>query len=127
MKPLPGRSISSVAFVGSRGNSNANSLRLALGGFFATRDAGRAESTAHGISAVVSSALSTYGSTVEGLSDLETLINSPKTQEGDLRCFLRLHPQFLFALNEGYCEIKSHVCLAEENGDRHVPDFMARI
>lgn len=97
------------------------------GGFFATRDAGTMEQAAGGTSAVVSSVLYAPGSSPRGLSDLEALINSPKTKEGDLQCFFRLHPHFLFALDERYCEIKSHVCLVEENRNRHVPDFMARI
>jgi hypothetical protein len=81
----------------------------------------------NGISAVVSSALSRNASSLPGLSDLETLINSPTTKEADLQCFFSSHPHFLFALDERYCEIRSHVCLVDSQKNRHVPEFMARI
>lgn len=61
------------------------------------------------------------------MAELETLINSPSTKEADLQEFFRVYPQFLFALDERYCEIKPHVCLFDQRRNRLVPDFMARI
>lgn len=61
------------------------------------------------------------------LAELEALINSPSTKEADLQEFFRAYPQFLFALDERYCEIKPHVCLVDQRRNRLVPDFMARI
>jgi hypothetical protein len=81
-----------------------------------------------GLSAVVTSALSArdYPSP-PGLSDFHALINGAKTKEEDLQCFLEANPHFLFALDERYCEIRPHVCLIDNQRERLVPDFMARV
>jgi hypothetical protein len=58
---------------------------------------------------------------------LEFFINSPRTKEKDIQNFLEINPEFLFALDENYCEIKPHVCLIDRGTTQLVPDFMARI
>lgn len=61
------------------------------------------------------------------LSDFELLLNTDGTKEADLQHFLQTHPEFLFAMDQRYCEIRPHVCLYDANGERLVPDFMARV
>jgi hypothetical protein len=62
-----------------------------------------------------------------GISELEYLINHPRTREEDLQEFIQLHPHFLFGIDQRYCEVRPHVCLYDGRGERLVPDFMARI
>jgi hypothetical protein len=61
------------------------------------------------------------------LSEFELLLNDRRTKEADLQRFLGAHPQFLFTMDQRYCEIRPHVCLYDSRGERLVPDFMARI
>ena len=61
------------------------------------------------------------------LSDLQTLINAPRTKEQDLQKFFEEFPQFLFALDERYCEVNSHVGLIDMAGTRLIPDFLVRL
>jgi hypothetical protein len=79
----------------------------------------------NGLSTVVTSVLPSVQSAA--LTDFELLINSRGTKEGDLQRFLESHPQFLTAIDERYCEVRSHVCLHDPKGSRLVPDFMARV
>jgi hypothetical protein len=95
------------------------------GRFFASREAVNGASPAAGLSAAVTSTQSHLE--VPGLSDFESLLNSPRTKEADLQNFFKEYPHFLFALDERYCEIRPHVCLLDAKRDRLVPDFMARI
>lgn len=76
-----------------------------------------------GLSAVITSTLPTS----DVLSEIETLVNIPGIQERDLQGFFESHPELLFAFDEKYCEIRPHVCLVDNKGDRLIPDFMARL
>jgi hypothetical protein len=40
---------------------------------------------------------------------------------------LKGNPHFWFGLDEGYCEIRPHICLYDATQHRLVPDFMARV
>jgi hypothetical protein len=63
----------------------------------------------------------------KGLSDLQTLINAPRTKEADLQKFFEEYPQFLFALDDRYCEVRSHVGLIDGSGTSLIPDFLVRL
>jgi hypothetical protein len=80
-----------------------------------------------GIATTAASSVKAKDLNAEALSEFEGLINSPKTLERDLQAFLERHPQFLFALDERYCEIRPHLCLRDSRQERLVPDFMARV
>ena len=96
-------------------------------GAFLASKSGRSTSDL-GLSTVATSVVSPESDSMSSaLADLETLINSKATKEADLQEFLTNNPAFLFALDEKYCEIKPHVCLFDGNGERLIPDFMARI
>ena len=98
------------------------------GAFFASRSGSSGDPSVDGLSTVVTSTLAPVGRLeMRGLSDLETLINNRTTKEADLQSFFETYPQFLFALDERYCEIRPHVCLLDAKRERLVPDFMARI
>jgi hypothetical protein len=79
-----------------------------------------------GEGAAPATATSVLSRDVPGLSDLEALVNSKRTSEADLQSFLAEHPQFLFALDERYCEVRPHVGLLSPSGTRLVPDFLVR-
>jgi len=98
-------------------------------GSFLANSRGCAEETiGEGLSAVISSDLTVAGRPVATeLTELELLINSATTKERDLQEFFRKNPELMFALDERYCEIRPHVCLYDEKGERLVPDFTARI
>ena len=76
--------------------------------------------------AAPATATSALSRDIPGLSDLEALVNSKRTSEADLQTFLAEHPQFVFALDERYCEIRPHVGLVSPVGTRLVPDFLVR-
>jgi hypothetical protein len=63
----------------------------------------------------------------KGLSDLQTLINAPRTKEADLQKFFEEHPQFLFALDERYCEVRPRIGLIDGSGTSLIPDFLVRL
>jgi hypothetical protein len=65
--------------------------------------------------------------TVEVLADFEQLLNSKNVRETDLHTFFEEHPEFLFALDERFCEVRSHVGLFDRVRTRLVPDFVARL
>lgn len=97
-------------------------------GAFVASSQERKSSPTDGMSTVVTSALPKRRHLSAGsFSDLETLINNRSTKEQDLQRFFSANPAFLFALDERYCEIRSHVCLVDSQRERLVPDFMARI
>ena len=75
------------------------------------------------VSAVVTSTLPTS----QVLTEIETLLNAPTSKERDIQEFLERHPELLFAFDERYCEIRPHVCLVDDKGERLIPDFMARL
>lgn len=98
------------------------------GAFFASHERPQSENQAKGLSTVITSALSSSSHLCfNKIADLEYLINNPRTKEADLQEFFRTNPQFLFAMDERYCEIRPHVCLLDDKRNRLVPDFMARI
>lgn len=98
------------------------------GTFLASMAPQSIDQSSPGLSTVITSAVSREQHLLSpGLSDLYDLINDSKTSEDDLQNFFATYPQFLFALDERYCEIRPHVCLLDAKGDRLVPDFMARI
>jgi hypothetical protein len=96
------------------------------GQFLASRE-GQNQFSTVGISAAVTSTLLNQNAAAPLLSELEKLINNRKVHEEDLQHFFTSHPEFLFALDERYCEIRPHVCLFDARRERLVPDFMARI
>jgi hypothetical protein len=61
------------------------------------------------------------------ISELEYLINNPHPKEYDIQHFFEENPEFLFTLDERYCEICPHVCLLDRGDTQLIPDFMARI
>ena len=65
--------------------------------------------------------------TVPGLLDFEWLLNARSTSEADIQAFLTEQPHFLFALDEGYCQIRPHVALSSPGGAKLVPDFLIRL
>jgi len=98
------------------------------GAFLASNENTRIERPRTGLSTVVTSALpSANCANATALSEFKVLIDSKRTKEADLQCFLTTYPQFLFALDERYCEIRPHVCLFDPRGERLTPDFMVRV
>jgi hypothetical protein len=65
--------------------------------------------------------------TAEALADFEQLLNSKNVRETDLHAFVEEHPEFLFALDERFCDVRSHVGLVGRVRTRLVPDFVARL
>lgn len=63
----------------------------------------------------------------EALSDFEQLLNSKNVKETDLHAFLEDNPEFLFALDERFCDVRSHVGIVDGRRPRLVPDFIARL
>lgn len=81
-----------------------------------------------GLSTVITSSLPPENCpNATSLSDFKALIDGKRTKETDLQYFLKTYPQFLFALDERYCEIRPHVCLFDPRRERLIPDFMARV
>jgi hypothetical protein len=98
------------------------------GTFLACSNDGASDHPSVGLSArVVRSLIPTDAITVHVLSEFEMLLNDQTAREEDFQEFLRCNPQLLFAMDERYCEIRPHVCLYDSNGERLVPDFLARI
>lgn len=64
---------------------------------------------------------------MEALTDFEQLLNSKNVKEIDLHAFLEEHPEFLFALDERFCNVWSHIGLVDRLRSRLVPDFVARL
>ncbi|WP_314372307.1 Shedu anti-phage system protein SduA domain-containing protein [Sphingomonas paucimobilis] len=77
--------------------------------------------------AAPATATSTLSLQVPGLSDLEALVNSRLTSERDLQKFLEENPHFLFALDERYSEVRSHVGLVSPAETSLIPDFVIRL
>jgi hypothetical protein len=58
----------------------------------------------------------------QAVEELEELINNPKTREQSLQEFFERNPEFI--LNEDYKSAHSKVVLANEQGDKLIPDFL---
>jgi hypothetical protein len=85
-------------------------------------------SLGHGLAASASNASDDRRSpSPEALADFEQLLNSKGVKETDLHAFLEDHPEFLFALDERFCDVQSHVGLIDKLRPRLVPDFVARL
>jgi hypothetical protein len=98
------------------------------GAFLASNENTSIERPRTGLSTVLTSALSPENcANATALPEFKALIDSERTKEADLQCFLKTYPQFLFALDERYCEIRPHVCLFDPRGERLIPDFMLRV
>jgi hypothetical protein len=95
------------------------------GVFVVPSRASEANDAQHGLIATATSTLKEH--VPAGLSDLNTLINHPKTTERDLQRFFEIYPHFLLSLDDRYCGIRPHVCLSDGAGNRLIPDFLARI
>lgn len=61
------------------------------------------------------------------VSDFETLLNDPRVLERHIQRFLEENPRLLRGIDGRYCEARAHVGLVDADGERLVPDFMARI
>jgi protein gp37 len=97
------------------------------GAFLAAHD-GQSDIAVPGLSTVITSKLGSHNNSMSlALADLEVLINSSHTREADLQRFFVDHPEFLFALDEKYCDVRPHVCLFDSAKEKLVPDLMARI
>lgn len=97
------------------------------GAYLASNSNIQTKSELIGLSTVISSSLTETRLQLPGLSDFEDLLNNSRAKEADFQSFLEENKQFLFALDDRYCEIKPHVCLFDAKRERLVPDFMARI
>lgn len=85
-----------------------------------------AKSNSGGVKSVASSALH-RGVLDSHITDFEDLLNNPRAKEADLQAFLSEYPNFIFSLDERYCEVRPHICLSDCNRDRLIPDFMVRL
>lgn len=97
------------------------------GAFFASAS-GLSDDRRDGLSAVISSSLSPDRfPSLLALKDFEALLNDRRTNERDLQKFFEENPQFLFALDERYCEVRAHVSLLDSRDNQLIPDFIARV
>jgi hypothetical protein len=97
------------------------------GAFLATAS-GLPDDRSDGLSTVISSSLTADRvPSIIALKDFEALLNDRTADERDLQAFFEENPQFLFALDERYCEVRAHVSLLDRRDNRLIPDFMARI
>jgi hypothetical protein len=97
-------------------------------GAFLASGSGELDDRRHGLSAVISSSLSPERvPSLTALKDFEALLNDRMANERDLQAFFEQNPQFLFALDERYCEVRAHVSLLDGRDNRLIPDFMARV